>query len=294
MKNCRKIGILIMFAGFLSGSLVNAQSTSYKVLFDDPQAYKKLFINFNLIELDVVNPSNWRAGLGAEYTLNQRLLFHADYNFTPLGSIGFNSEAVNVNGQAIEAGGIFSFASKVKPGKMKIGFNSNRSRYHMKIECNIHKQYGIRGGVNYFSTPKKHGDYISYSNTASIYAGIVVMRTKNPLVEVDGYGTYSRSSRGKLYLDVMFAPVVDVSDNTNYAAYAGSASTATAATFPKLTKNHIGARLGYMKRSNFPIPLYQGFETGIRPGVGNGFFFLCKIAVSVGFIEGKTKTTTAE
>ncbi|MES2591100.1 MAG: hypothetical protein V4608_04390 [Bacteroidota bacterium] len=290
MKNYRKIVMLISLASLGLSSTINAQSTTYKILFDDPLAYKKLFINFNLIELDVVNPSNWRVGLGAEYTLNQKFLVHADYNFTPLGSVGFNSETINKAGQCFEAGGIFSFASKIKPGKMKIRFNSQRTRYRMKVTCNIHKQYGIRGGINYFSTPKKHDDFISYSNAPSIYAGIVVMRTKNPLVSVEDYGTYSRNSRGKFYIDVMFAPVINVSDNTNYAAYVGSASTATAATFPDLTKNHIGARLGYMKRSNFPLPLYQGFETGIRPGVGDGFFFLCKIAVSVGFIEGKSKT----
>ncbi len=288
MKFTLKFILHVILFNSLLYSNISAQTTNYKLLYDDPLTYKKLFINFNLIELDVINPSNWRAGLGAEFALNQKLLFHADYNFTPIGSVGFNSETINKTGVCFEGGGIFSFSSKIKTGKMKIGFNSQRSRYNMKIQCNIQKQYGLRAGINTFSTPKKHDGYSSYSTAVSIYTGIVIMRTKNPLVDVDGFGAYSRNSRGKLYLDLMFAPVISLKDNTNYDAYPGS-TTITASNFPELTKNHLGIRLGYMKRTNFPIPLYQGFEAGIRPGIGNGAFFLMKLAISVGFLEGKAK-----
>lgn len=285
MKMNQKIKMALAVAGVVF-TAQQAQAQAYEMLHDNPLSYHKLIVNFNLIELDLASPTTYRFGLGGEFNLNQKLYFHSDFN---LGVFDFVDGAVKGKQTEFEAGGIYSFASKTKVGKGKFEFNHNHEKYKATLKCNILKQYGVHAGVHSFSTPKKHdGDYVSFTNATSIFAGFSVMRTKSFLVDIDGYGTYDRESRGKFYVDAMFAPVISLADNTDYASYIGSASTATPANFPDLVKNHMGVRVGYMKRNNRPIPIRQGFEAGIRPGVGNGMYFLMKISISVGFIEGKT------
>lgn len=289
MKTNKKLFCAVaMMLGLQTMNVVSAQTDSYRLLHDNPYSYKKLIINFNLLQLELGQPTTFRVGLGSEYNVTKGLLVHADYDMTPLSLFG--DEAIKKNQTSIEAGAYFAFSSRVKKdAKMKFEFNHSHQKYRMKLKASVLKQYCLHGGFASFSTPRSHNDYISFSSAQMVYGGLAVIRTKSALVSVDGYGTYDRESRGKFYIDALFAPVLTLQDNTNYAAYNGSASTATAATFPDLVKSRMGVRMGYMKRVNKPIGFYQGFETGIRPAVGNGFYFLLKVAISVGFIEGKTK-----
>lgn len=286
MKNVHtslKMAILLVVCLFSGKS--HAQMTGYKITFDDPLAYKNLYVNLHILDMELGMPTAWRVGLGAEYTLNRRMYFYTDFTLTPISF--FNDEAIKRNQNYFEAGTMFSFSSVVKEGKFKLKFRESGSEYSMKLDVSIHKQRGIRGGIISFVTPKNEGDYIPLSSSQTIFAGIGFMRSKNPLVTVDGHGTYDRQSRGTFYVDAMFAPVVSVTDNTNYDAYAGSASTATADSFPSMKKNRLGCRLGYMKQQNWPIPVKQGFEVGIRPGVGTTFYFLLRVSISLGFKLGK-------
>jgi hypothetical protein len=260
------------------------------LLFDDPLAYKNLFININLCDLDMAKPAAWRPGLGAEFTLNKRLYFYADVGITPIGAIG--DIAVKKNQLYIEAGSMFSFSSVVKEKSFKLKFREDKSEYSMKIKCNVLKQRGLRGGVISFSTPKEIDGYSPFSSTQAIFAGIGLMKTRNPLVEVEGYGVYNREKRSNFYIDAIISPAIIVNDNTNYDYFIGSASTANPASFPDYKKIFFGYRMGYMTQSNLTFfNSKQGFEFGSRPGIGMSYYFLIKVAFTIGIHIGPKKVS---
>ena len=286
MKLSHKYLAAFLLSIVLSGMSARAQMTSYKILYDDPLSYKNLFININFFD---VEGDGVRAGLGGEFTLNRRLYFYGEYgqSYLRMGINSLNDKQMNA-----EAGGMFSFSSKVKTKNYRLKFREGGSSYKMKIQAQAHKQIGVRGGLNSFTTSDKlGGDYWTRTSTQTIYGGIGFMGTRNPLIDVDGYGTFDRKSRGLFYMDVMFAPVITYKDDTDYQYLEGSASLANPADFPdKVRKDFVGGRIGYMKQANWPLPLRQGLEIGYRPGVGSGMYFTARIAVSLGMKIGKPKS----
>jgi hypothetical protein len=267
------------------GSLsASAQSVKYELLYDDPLAFKKLFVNVNLLQIELASPTVWRPGIGAEFTLNRRLYFFGSYDRT---IFSFADYATNNNQSQIEAGTIFSFVSNVKEKTAKVHSKSGGYNYRYKLKAKAHSQFGVHGGLNVFNTYKKDGDYYAYANTTSIFGGIAVTTTRDLLVKFPDE-TLSRSSRGIWYLDVMVAPSISYTDATEYTAYEGSASTASPTTFPAFKKMPVGVRMGYMKYKNWPLPMRAGFEFGSRPGIGSGGYFGLRADISIGFMSGKT------
>ena len=46
--------------------------------------------------------------------------------------------------------------------------------------------------------------------------------------------------------------------------------------------------MGYMKYKKMRLPMREGFEFGMRPGVGSGLYFALRADISIGFMEGNT------
>jgi hypothetical protein len=287
-KKIRLFACGLLAAVSLNSSSASAQSVKYELLYDDPLAFKKLFINFNLIQIEVASPTVWRPGIGAEFMLNKRLYFFGSYDRTLISMAA--DYATNKTQSQIEAGAIFSFASNVKMANTKVHSKSGGYSYRYKLKTKAHKQFGVHGGLNVFNTYKKSGDYYAYANTTSIFGGIAVTTSRDILVKFPDE-TLSRSSRAIWFLDVMAAPSISYEDATDYAAYEGSASTAAPTLFPSFKKMPVGVRMGYLKYKNWPLPMRAGFEFGSRPGIGNGAYFGLRADLSIGFMHGKTGQT---
>lgn len=268
------------------------QTVSYNVLEDDPLKYKNLCFDIYAFNVDFASPSALRAGLGAEYTFSQILSFTADaeLSYMVMGLDG----AAKKNSSSFEAGGVFSFYHHIKQGKAQIRMRDSHSGYIMKTNAKVLKQFGVRGGLMSFNTPKELAKtgYYAYSGAQGIYAGITLVTTKNKQIYAAGYKDGRKESRSNVYLDVMFCPVVSYSNNTDYttvdAKYFNLSPTKDLE--PLVTKNLIGFRLGWMQQSNWMLRTKQGFEIGVRPGLQDSFFFLAKFAISFGVnVPGFTK-----
>lgn len=292
MNKLKTIALGLMACVGTLGNTATAQkgTTTYQLLYDDPLAYKKLFINLNILCLDLASPTEWRPGIGAEFMLNKRLYFFGEYNRNFLSTAGSTTHKYQ---NYLEAATIFSFSANVKQTKAKVHAKDAGYKYRWTIKARALKQFGVHAGINSFSTYKKDGDYFAYANTNSIFGGIAIATTRDMLVKLSSHGTLNRSSRSIIYADVMLAPSIKYIDATDYADYKGSASTATPATFPTFTKTPIGARFGYMKYNSWPISTRSGFELGSRPGIGKPLFFTFRLDISLGFMHGKNEKNEA-
>jgi hypothetical protein len=277
MKNFRKNILLVMLVGTTyTAQAQKGEMVSYKITHDDPYDFKNLFIHLYPAYFELASPFNVGLGVGADYKMNKLLAFNA----TALKSYFSMAEKSQQSKsfQFIEAGATFSFIDKEKTGKTSVILSSGGgSTYSIKAKgIRVRKELGIRGGAFYYGHPVFYKDLTSvpgiteasiYSNTSGIYAGIGTAKTRNIMVEAEGYG--SKMSKGKtfLYFDLMFAPVVSNSHNMDYPI----------SPEPEMDKfvvsKSTGWRTGIMFIISYPkYTMTGGMELGSRPGVSGGYF----------------------
>ena len=290
----------ILYAGLVLTLLclnVKALETlSYKVIQNDPSDFKNLWINIYPANVDIASPVTLRYGAGIEYKMNKILSFSLDLEKGYLNLAGAQSKAVTKTGLYAEAGGVFNFASSEKEvtqgvplksvGGYGYGSGGTTINYYLNVpNVKVHKDFGLRGGLYFFSSPKDLADKKTIAGTLNgvnviynmtgIYAGIGTTSYRKIVIEPEGYSTKRWEGRYNLYFDVMFAPLILYS-------YNDAAGSKDAILDQVVETKHLGWRAGYMMQFKSAFRILYGIEFGSRSGINGGGFFFLKFAIPFG------------
>lgn len=277
---------------------VRSQTTTYREIYDDPLAYKKLFINLRFCNMDLFKPNYFRVGANAEFMLSKRLWFYAEAEKSVL-SVDGEDAAIKQGCISMEGGVVLNFLARVTKGKIvytwheQTGIN-RKTEYKLKVDGKVLRTMGLHGGMYSFTGNKKVDVYSARYTSAGIYAGIVFGAVRYKRIDADGIAIRhtSKATKGMFYIDAMFSPVVTYKDNSDYSSsdvrFRSNPGVVNLDTM--VTKNYVGARIGWVKNFRYPVPLQYGFEAGIRPGLTTGYYCMMKFAIGLGFIGGNPKS----
>lgn len=273
----------------LVASFTKAQNVSYREIVDDPLQYKRLFVSLHLANLRLGDPNSITFGGGAEFNLNKRLTFQlvADKVLKNEFITFADEDAIKKETYCVEGGMIFNFRAKIRKGNVVYHWKEVGGEYKLKIPGKVLRTIGLRGGVFAYGAPKELKQYQAYYNTQGIYAGIVFGATRLKEISADGIKLRhtSKETKGIFYIEGMYSPVVWIKNNTDYTRRDELSPNVNFDTLT--TKINVGVRLGWQKNFRYPIPLQYGFELGARPGLQNNYYALIRLAISIGFIDGK-------
>ncbi len=289
----------------LAAIAVTAQEQVKHTPVSDDPAFNNLSIR-PAIAVDMGFAEGWGAGLGVDARYvndNLPIQFRASWHQNFIGSQNIN--ALNKPLMGLEAGAAFAFANTNPKKPLRVVLKSSESRgaytttthiTYINVDGTLNKRKLLRGGLfmhrNNWSaggitddvqitvnggTPLMNGN----SFATGLYAGIGAQRRNDLVINTEQYGQRRSSLFIQWYLDVLFAPSVNLGEWTDETGSVGPSGTTYDINKDSDAKaQNVGARIGLLwntisASAKKPNGLYFKIETGVRPAMQkHSAFFL--------------------
>ncbi|MFM2284964.1 MAG: hypothetical protein RLZZ543_461 [Bacteroidota bacterium] len=319
MNRLSRLSLLLHFScALLTGtSALKGQSTSYKILENDPDR-KNLIITLSPFYANTYAPDiNLGYGIQANWMMNNRIQLDVDLRKAYLDEhtkAAFSPLTGLKNAHFYTAGAAFNLRSKTKTKKVKVILDRQTfgSRYeritYIRVPSEVKRFTSVHGGVlsthnnleieNDFTralgskdlygkspdgTVALFRDTINYetinyvANSYGIYAGLDFSSIRDLIIETDSYGKKGTHVHSNVYFDMLFCPVVHYSIRPNEKQ---SMFKDIDISIPQNAKKYLGWRAGYRYASGKSVGFGTTMEIGQQPGAaGSGFY--CHLGMGI-------------
>lgn len=301
MKNL-KIIILFIFVASVSS---NAQNVNYKTISDNPDDLNNLSIQVypsyvavssgkenNNLEEEATVPVGW--GLGIRFNpipvLNDRFGFNMKYmrSYIEIPAKADENDK-KIRNTYFEFGGTFNFFNKEKVVDEKLVLSSSSrgnttTTESLTIPMTRKTVVGLAGGIFRVKSPIDIGPVTSVVSGLGFYGGLRFTRKINFEALVSGYGVKSHGVRNSWYINALYIPKVNYTDEEK--PVFGFSTPETFDTKHQMDSagliNKMGLVVGYELEFNphKSISMSIPFEFGVKPPF-NGYYIYLGFAISV-------------
>jgi len=307
------------------------KKVQYETVYDDPYDINKLFLLIQPVYGEVYSTNtNIGFGLEVDYYLKDLMDFQFGFRTPYSQSTDLMRDAATKNSDAlnqpkrfyfVELGLNYHIVDRKESSKSKFVLYSKNFRKYNKWETmvpesifvpiNIRKIYGIRlGGTAYQSTfevnrvLENQGKHLPdstsmglnqvsfYSNIKSqgFYVGGSLELIKNVAIKFENlYDQNANDLMFNVYLDLLINPFISIEDITFIPESGNEVETISS---DIIDTSMFGFRAGIQGKFNRGIGFSYGVETGLRPGIqGGGFYLMGVFSVPVfGFRLNKNQS----
>ncbi len=293
----RKKLLALLFFAIVSGIRIsNAQMVNYKILKDDPADVTNFWLYLDPFNFDIgaknIDGTTFNIGLSSFANIGKNLggEFRFQYGIITLGRLGNDKDKLNPHIK-VEAGGFYTVTVRNKRVNTKVvlsatsrssGSYTVTTTRSIMVPATKHLALGVRGGLytlggvfgtSDIETTVALPKVINY-RMAGVYLGLLSASTRNVIINTDTDGKALRSTRTRIYADVLITPITYAGlDGTSYKS--------------DLNPDIFGFRIGMQ---TLPVEVRKikdlnvktkgvsyGVEIGVRPI--DGFYMACNASI---------------